>query len=110
MFDNLQPVTISARAITEIQKIIQTKNIPGDYGLRVGIKGAGCGGAALLLGFDKQKESDLVYTIDNIPVYVDKKHALYVIGKEIDFLESEDARGFMFVDKSHKEETDANDE
>jgi iron-sulfur cluster assembly protein len=104
MFDNIQPVTISARAAEEIRKIMQTKNIPADYGLRVGVKGGGCGGASLLLGFDKKKESDLVYSVDSIPVYVDKKHTLYVIGKEIDFLENEQARGFMFVDKSAENE------
>jgi iron-sulfur cluster assembly protein len=106
MFDNIQPVTISARAAEEIRKIMQTKNIPADYGLRVGIKGGGCGGASLLLGFDKKKDSDLVYVVDEIPVYVDKKHTLYVIGKEIDFLENEQARGFMFVDKNAEQEVE----
>lgn len=99
MFDQIQPVSISPRATSEIRKIMQTKNIPAGYGLRVGIKGSGCGGAALMLGFDTQKSTDLVYTIEDIPVYVDKKHTLYVIGKEIDFLENEEARGFMFVNK-----------
>lgn len=103
MFENIHPVTISARAAGEIRKIMQTKNIPPDYGLRVGIKGGGCGGASLLLGFDRKKDSDLMYTIDNIPVFVDKKHTLYVIGKEIDFVETADARGFMFVDPGDNE-------
>lgn len=98
MFEHIQPVTISPRAAEEIRKIMLTKNIPADYGLRVGIKGGGCGGASLLLGFDKQKESDQAYEVDGIPVYVDKKHTLYVIGKQIDFLENADARGFMFID------------
>lgn len=95
MFDDIVPVTISDRAATEIHKIMQTKNIPADYGLRVGVKGGGCG-VSLLIGFDKQKESDRVYVIHNINVYIDRKHAMYVIGKEIDFHESEDARGFVF--------------
>jgi iron-sulfur cluster assembly protein len=99
MFDNIQPVSISARAASEIRKIMETKNIPADYGLRVGIKGAGCGGASMLLGFDKRKDSDLVYMVENIPVYVDKKHTLYVIGKQIDFLENDQTRGFMFIDQ-----------
>jgi iron-sulfur cluster assembly protein len=105
MFDQIQPVTISARAGSEIRKIMQTKNIPPDYGLRVGIKGGGCGGASLLLGFDKKKESDLAYVINDIPVYIDKKHTLYVIGKEIDFLENEEARGFMFVEQVDDDQT-----
>jgi iron-sulfur cluster assembly protein len=98
MFDNIQPVTISTRAAEEIVKIMQTKNIPAGDGLRIGIKGGGCGGVSLIIGFDKQKETDLAYTIANIPVYVDKKHTMYIIGKEVDFYEGEDTRGFMFVD------------
>jgi iron-sulfur cluster assembly protein len=101
MFDNIQPVTISGRAAEEIKKIMQTKNIPADYGLRVGVKGGGCG-VSLLIGFDRKKESDMAYTIDDIPVYVDKKHTMYVVGKEIDFYEGEDARGFMFTNPEEK--------
>ncbi len=105
MFESIHPVTISLRAAAEIRKIMETKNIPADYGLRVGVKGGGCG-VSLLIGFDKKKDSDIAYTIDKIPVYVDKKHTMYIIGKEVDFFEGEDARGFMFVDP--KENTTIN--
>ena len=64
--------------------------------------GGGCGGVSLLLGFDKKKEIDLAYNIGNIPVYVEKKHAMYIIGKEVDFYEGLDAYGFMFVDPQKK--------
>lgn len=78
-----------------------TKNIPADYGLRIGIRGgSGCGGAQLIVGFDKKKEADLVYEIEGIPIYVDKKHTMYVIGKEVDFYEGADARGFVFVEQA----------
>jgi iron-sulfur cluster assembly protein len=97
MFESLQPVTISPRAAEEIRKIMETKNIPSDYGLRLGVKGGGCG-VSLLIGFDKKKDSDLAYNINNIPVYVDKKHTMYIIGKEVDFYDGEAGRGFMFVD------------
>ena len=97
MFESLQPVTISRRAAEEIRKIMQTKSIPPDYGLRLGVKGGGCG-VSLLIGFDKKKESDLAYEINGIPVYVDKKHTMYIIGKEVDFYDGEAGRGFMFVD------------
>lgn len=78
---------------------MRTKNIPGDYGLRIGIRGGhGCGGHQLILGFDKKKESDIAYTEAGIPVYVEKKHIMYVLGKEVDFYEGADARGFVFVE------------
>lgn len=97
MFDNIQPVTISSRAIDEIRKIMQTKGIPADYGLRVGVKGGGCG-VSLMIGFDHKKPSDMSYEIDGIMVHLDKKHTMYLIGKKVDFYEGEEGRGFMFVD------------
>jgi len=103
MFENIQPVTISARAALEIKKIMQTKGIPADYGLRVGVKGGGCG-VALLIGFDHKKPSDMAYLINDIHVYIDKKHTMYVIGKEVDFYEGDAGRGFTFVPQSNDKE------
>jgi iron-sulfur cluster assembly protein len=96
MFENVKPIGLTARAAEEVKKIMQTKGIPVEYGLRLGIKGGGCGGVALIIGFDKQKTSDLAYLVEGIQVYVDKKHTMYLIGKEVDFYEGVDAKGFMF--------------
>jgi iron-sulfur cluster assembly protein len=98
MFDNVKPIGISARAAEEVKKIMQSKNIPAGYGLRLGIKGGGCGGVSLIIGFDKQKPTDLAYELEGIQVYVEKKHTMYLIGKEVDFYEGADARGFMFTE------------
>lgn len=99
MFNNLEPVKISARAAEEVKKIMETKNIPKEYGLRIGIRGgSGCGGAQLIIGFDKKKDSDLSYIMEGVPVLVEKKHTLYVIGKEVDYYEGGDTRGFHFTD------------
>jgi iron-sulfur cluster assembly protein len=102
MFDSLQPITISARALDEIRKIMQTKNIPAEYGLRVGVRGGGCSGVSLVIGFDKKKETDIAYSVVDVPVYIDKRHTMYLIGKEVDFFEGEETRGFMFVDGDKK--------
>ena len=106
MFDNIQPVTISSRAATEIRKIMDTKNIPADYGLRVGVKGGGCG-VSLMIGFDRKKDSDVAYTISDIPVYIDKKHTMYIIVKQVDFYEGEEVRGFLFKDPESLESSQA---
>ncbi|MCU0356278.1 MAG: iron-sulfur cluster assembly accessory protein [Cyclobacteriaceae bacterium] len=101
MFD-IQPVTLTPRAADEVRRIMQTKNIPADYGLRVGVRGGGCAGVSLLIGFDKKKETDQSYIIEGIPVLVDKRHTMYVIGKEIDFFEGDEGRGFLFTDPASK--------
>lgn len=98
---SLQPVTLTKKAAEHVLLIMRTKNIPAGYGLRIGIRGgSGCGGHQLILGFDKPKEGDMHYTQEGIQVYVDKKHMMYVFGKEVDFYEGADAKGFVFVDTS----------
>ena len=99
MFNNLRPVSLTPLAAAEAKKIMQTKNIPKGYGLRVGVKGGhGCGGVSFIIGFDKQKEADLSYEEQGIQVFVDKKHTMYIIGKQVDFFDGEEARGFTFAD------------
>ena len=100
MFDEIQPVGLTARAAEEVKKIMRNKNILEGYGLRIGVRGGhGCGGAQLIIGFDKKKSTDLEFRVDDVAVYVDKKHTMYVIGKEVDFYEGADERGFLFRDK-----------
>ena len=100
MFEKIKPIGLTARAAEEVRKIMQTKNIPSEYGLRVGIRGGGCGGVSLIIGFDTQKSTDLIYQDEGIEVIIDKKHTMYLIGKQVDFYEGADARGFMFVDQT----------
>jgi iron-sulfur cluster assembly protein len=95
MFEVSNPVTISQRAADEIRHIMATKNIPADYGLRVGVKGGGCG-VSLLIGFDRRKDSDQVYSICGITVFIDKKDTMYVVGKEVDYYDGEAGHGFTF--------------
>jgi iron-sulfur cluster assembly protein len=56
---------------------------------------------ALMIGFDKRKDTDLTYVVDGITVYVDKKHAMYLIGKQVDFIDEAEGRGFTFNEESH---------
>ena len=100
MFENIRPVAISARACLEIREIMKVKGIPSHYGLRVGVRGGGCAGMSLIIGFDTRKDTDLSYTVDGLTVYIDKKHAMYVAGKEVDFVDGAEGRGFTFVDDS----------
>jgi len=90
------PIQISPNAAREIRKIINKKNIPDGYGLRVGVKGGGCSGMSYVLGFDKEREKDKVFDIDDITVYMDKRHGLYLMGTTINYHDGLDARGFTF--------------
>ncbi|GAB4023489.1 HesB/IscA family protein [Spirosoma koreense] len=78
------PVWVRPEAREQIQDTLQANKIPGEYGLRVGIRGGGCG-ASWLLGFDLPGPSDEVYTVEGVRVIIDRKHLLYVLGAEIGF-------------------------
>ncbi len=98
LFHRKAPFTITSKALKEVNYILKEKNIPEGYFLRVGIKGGGgCGGASFILGFDKQTESDDIYEIEDVKVLMEKKHALFLAGKEIDFEDGVTARGFVFI-------------
>lgn len=92
-----QPVQITAEAKDQIRNTLQNQRIPDQYGLRVGIRGGGCG-SSWLLGFDTPGPSDEVYNVEGVRVIIDKKHLLYVLGAQIGFEMNEEGRGFT-VDK-----------
>lgn len=93
----LIPITITEKAQIEIKNIIDNKNIPQDYFLRVGVKGGGCGGMSYLLGFDKPKTDDVQFEFEGIPVLIEKRHVMFLMGMEVDFFDGTEARGFTFV-------------
>ena len=90
------PVQLSQRASDEVQKILDTQSIPDGYGLRVGVRGGGCSGMSYILGFDKQREHDLIFDACGVLLYIDKRQGLYLMGTTIDYHEGLDARGFVF--------------
>jgi len=90
------PISLTSRAIAEVKIIMQDKNVPADYGLRIGVQGGGCSGMSYLLGFDKKKENDETYELDGVELIMDKKHGMYVMGMEVDFQDGLNARGFIF--------------
>lgn len=91
------PIQITEKAQSEIRYIMANKNIPNEYALRVGVKGGGCGGMSYLLGFDKPKTGDEQFEIGGIPVLIEKKHLMFLMGMQVDFVDEAEARGFTFV-------------
>lgn len=93
----ITPIKITEKAEAEIKNIMATKNIPAEYHLRVGVKGGGCGGMSYALGFDKPHEEDQKFEILGIPVLIEKRHYMFLMGMQIDFFEGDEARGFTFI-------------
>jgi len=91
-----QPISLTEGAIQQLQRIRQEQGVPDDHGLRIGVKGGGCSGFSYILGFDLQKANDEIYDINGVRVLMEKSHALYLLGMEIDWVEGLNNRGFSF--------------
>ncbi len=99
----LQPITLTEGAITQLKRIRESQDVPAEYGLRVGVKGGGCSGFSYILGFDVAKENDEIFEIEGIKVLMQKSHAIYLLGMEIDWVDGLNNRGFTFSNPNAKE-------
>lgn len=92
----IQPVTLTDGAAQQLHLIREQENIPADYSLRIGVKGGGCSGFSYVLGFDQSQPNDDTFEINGVRVIMNKAHAIYLLGMEIDFVSGLDNRGFTF--------------
>ena len=99
----VQPITLTEGAVKQLLRIRDEQNIPADHGLRVGVKGGGCSGFSYILGFDQAKDNDETFEINGIPVLMQKAHAIYLLGIEIDWHEGLNNRGFTFNNPNAKD-------
>ena len=90
------PLRISDRAVTEVQAILAKKQIPDGYGLRVGVRGGGCGAVGYVLGFDKPDPTDHAYTYQGLDIYIAKKDLMFLLDVTLDYEEQRDQQGFVF--------------
>ena len=73
------PVQLTESAVENLRLI----TFPEPF-LRVGMRGGTCGGT-FVLGFDTKTENDEEYLIENIPVIIDRRELLFVLGTEISY-------------------------
>lgn len=99
----IQPISLTAGAVEALNRIIREQEIPADHALRVGVTGGGCSGFSYVLGFDLPKEGDEQFEVNGLNVVMEKAHAIYLLGMEIDWVEGLNNRGFSFNNPNAKE-------
>lgn len=99
----LTPITLTDGAVKQLKKIMVEQKLPEDHALRVGVKGGGCSGFSYILGFDNPKENDDTFEVNGMKVCMQKAHAIYLLGIEIDWLEGLNNRGFTFNNPNAKD-------
>lgn len=97
------PVKLTEGAVKQLKKIMTEQNVTDKHGLRVGVKGGGCSGFSYILGFDEKKDGDDEFESNGLRVFMNKAHAIYLVGIEIDFLDGLQNRGFTFNNPNAKE-------
>jgi iron-sulfur cluster assembly protein len=61
------------------------------------VKGGGCSGLSYVLGFDETaKETDTVFVLHGISVFIDPKSLFYLSGTVLDFSDGLNGKGFVF--------------
>lgn len=106
--EGMSPLTITETAAAQIRQVLESEQVPAGVFLRVGIRGGapGCAGVNYLLGFDQKQAGDMEYVVDGIPVVIDPRHSMYVLGMEIDWHEDENQRGFVFNNPTARAEAE----
>jgi iron-sulfur cluster assembly protein len=92
----MAPIKLTESALNQLKKIKTEQKITDDHGLRVGVKGGGCSGFSYILGFDLPKENDQIFEFEGVRIFLEKAHALYLLGMQIDWVEGLNNRGFSF--------------
>ncbi len=91
------PILFTSSAAKEITRLIKEDASTSGKMLRVGVKGGGCSGMTYILEFDEKKENDLVYEENGFEFIMDKSHAIYLIGMEVNWEGGLNSRGFTFT-------------
>lgn len=95
-------ITFTPSAIEALKEIREGDQVDNTKGVRVGVKGGGCSGLSYVLEFDEKGTFDDTYQIEGLTVFLDKRHALYISGMEVDFESGLNDRGFIFKNPNAK--------
>ncbi len=96
-------ISLTNGAAEQLRQIREQENIPADHHLRVGVKGGGCSGFSYILGFDVPQENDQMFESNGVTVILNKAHAIYLMGMEVDFVSGLNNRGFTFNNPNAKD-------
>jgi iron-sulfur cluster assembly protein len=95
-------VSITDNAAAELKNIRVEENIAADKILRLGVKGGGCSGLSYILEFEEKTAFDEELKLNDVPVIIDKRQMMYLVGMELDYQYGLNNRGFIFNNPNAK--------
>ena len=101
--EEAQPLVRLTTAAAEKVKAIRTEEkIEDSYGLRLKVQGGGCSGFAYDLYFDQAQDVDQSFESQGVRMICDQMSLMYLVGTEIDYVESVAGSGFKFTNPNVK--------
>ena len=89
-------IQLTESAAEKVRELIQKRPSPTE-GLRVGVRGGGCSGFTYFLEFaEAANKGDREVDSHGVTLFVDPKSYLYLMGTEIDYVDSLAGAGFKF--------------
>ena len=95
-------VKLTTRAAEKVKAIRTEEKIESSYGLRLKVMGGGCSGFAYDLFFDQAQDVDQSFESQGVRMLCDQMSLMYLVGTEIDYVESVQGSGFKFTNPNVK--------
>jgi iron-sulfur cluster insertion protein len=95
-------VKLTARAAEKVKAIRAEENIETGLGLRLKVMGGGCSGFSYDLFFDQSQDVDQTFESQGVRMLCDQMSLMYLVGTEIDYVESVQGSGFKFTNPNVK--------
>jgi iron-sulfur cluster assembly accessory protein len=95
-------VKLTARAAEKVKAIRAEENIEASFGLRLKVMGGGCSGFSYDLFFDQPQDVDQTFESQGVRLLCDQMSLMYLVGTEIDYVESVQGSGFKFSNPNVK--------
>ena len=90
-------ITLTESAAIQLNSILEQKGLKESHGLRVFVKGGGCGGMAYGMTFvEEPLATDCVLEKDGMKIYIDAIALSFLEGVEIDYKTQGMNRSFVF--------------
>ena len=95
-------LSITDVAVEKIKLLLQKRDRPS-FGIRVGVKSGGCSGLSYYIEYaDNKNQFDEVIQDKGIVILIDPKALMYLLGSQMNYVESQFKSGFTFTNPNEK--------